>query len=407
MTPTDVDALVQAWDNGSTGDGQMGAWCMAASLQGLTVESAVALGRVLIASGDRLDLSQFGPVVDIQSVGGIGDCSVLVAAPIAVSLGVRVAGLHGPGLGLLGGTLDLLDAIPGVETSFDLAEMVRRVRDESLVLGDAHDRICPAERRLWGLRLSTGTADVVELGVAATMARALSFGAPSVVMHIPVGPGNVAVDARQARHAELIASALAEPFGRAIRVVTTACSVPLAGAVGPLLEVRQASAVLRGEGPDALRDAAIALAGAAAELAGIAPVGQGSFRAREALANGSALAAATAWITAQGGGDDVFADTRTGGGTPVLLDVAATQDGVLTSISSPRVAAAARWVGAGRMHPTQYVDHATGVGLPVPVGAHVREGDAIAWVHARDEALAARAVAMLTPAFVIGDAPRA
>ena len=407
LTGSEVDAVVRAWDNGSAGDAQMGAWCMAVARQGLEVEGAVALGRALIASGERLDLARFGPVVDLQSVGGVGDSSLLVAAPIAASLGVRVAGLHGPGLGVMGGTLDLLDSVPGVQTSFDLSEIVRLVRDEPVVLGDVHDRICPAERRLWGIRLSTGTGDVIELALAATVARALAFGAPSIVVHIPVGMGNPASDGVRARHGEQIAHAFAAPFGRNIRVVTSEAPTPLSNAVGPLLEVRQASAVLRGEGPDALREAAILIAGAAAELAGIASAGDGPQRAREALANGSALAAAKRWITSQGGDGETLADTRSGGGTPILLDIPAERDGVLSAINAVQVGEAARWVGAGRMHPTQFVDHATGIGLPVTVGMHVSEGDALAWVHARDEALGDRAVQMLTSAFVVADAPDA
>ena len=86
-----VESFVRSWIDRTSADSLMAAWCMAACLAGIGREQVEALTRTLIASGDRLELGTLGPTGDIQSTGGVGDTSPLVAAPLAAALGVRIA----------------------------------------------------------------------------------------------------------------------------------------------------------------------------------------------------------------------------------------------------------------------------------------------------------------------------
>ena len=123
-----VESFVGSWLDGTADDAQMAAWCMTACLRGLSRPGVEGLTRALIASGQRLELASLAPTGDMHSTGGVGDSVTLVAAPLAASLGVRVATMSSRGQAHAGGTIDKLEAIPGYEADLPLNRFVRQVR---------------------------------------------------------------------------------------------------------------------------------------------------------------------------------------------------------------------------------------------------------------------------------------
>ena len=64
--------------------------------------------------------------------------------PIIASLGVKVAKMSGRGLGITGGTIDKLDAIPGYQTNLSLEEFKENIKaiGISLIRADYNFSTC-------------------------------------------------------------------------------------------------------------------------------------------------------------------------------------------------------------------------------------------------------------------------
>ena len=398
-----VESFVRSWLDATADDAQMAAWCMVACLRGLSRAGVEGLTRALIASGERLELASLAPTGDIHSTGGVGDSATLVAAPLAASLGVRVATMSGRGLAHTGGTIDKLEAIPGFEADLPLGRFVRQVRDTGIAVVSQGSRLAPGEGRLYALRDATGTVPSAGLIAASIMSKVLAGGAEAIVLDVKAGSGAFLSDAASAREAAELMTGLAEPWGRPVRWLATAMDQPVGRCVGNALEVREAAEVLRGGGPPDVRDLAVLVAGRLAEAAGVAQEGEGVDRARQALRSGAGLETAERWVEAQGGDPEVWTDPDLLPAAGERREVAAPSSGWLSAIEARGVGEAARRLGAGRLHPDQTIDHAVGIELLAKVGDRVEAGRAVARIHARDADTAARAGEMVGACLGISD----
>ncbi len=120
----EIDQLIGTLTSGDLSDAQVGAFAMAACLQGMTASECAALTIAMRDSGEVLHWDRQrlrGPVIDKHSTGGVGDCVSLMLAPMLAACGAHVPMISGRGLGHTGGTLDKLSSIPGYQIQPPLA----------------------------------------------------------------------------------------------------------------------------------------------------------------------------------------------------------------------------------------------------------------------------------------------
>ena len=148
LTADELRELVFAYARGEVPEYQMAAFLMAVYFRGLDVAEMSTLMEAMLASGSHLDLSHLAIArIDKHSMGGVGDKTSLVLAPLIASLGIAVPMISGRGLGHTGGTLDKLESIPGFRTGLSLAETRRQVEDIGCALvGQTEGSLPPTER---------------------------------------------------------------------------------------------------------------------------------------------------------------------------------------------------------------------------------------------------------------------
>lgn len=290
--------------DGNVSDAQAGAFAMAVRILGLGPGGTVALTLAMRDSGDCLRWDLPGPVLDKHSTGGIGDCTSLILAPALAVCGAYVPMISGRGLGHTGGTLDKLEAIPGLNVSQDERAFARIVGEVGCAIVSAGANLAPADRRLYAVRDVTATVESLDLITASILSKKLAAGLDSLVLDVKIGSGAFmkTVDAARALAQSLVGTA--QGAGCGARALITDMSQPLAPTLGNALEVRSVMEVLTGQGLEAnarLLDLSAALGGQGLHQAGIcASVSEGEARLREAITSGAALERFAQMLTAQG-----------------------------------------------------------------------------------------------------------
>ena len=131
----------------------------------------------------------------------------------------------------------------------------------------------------------------------------------------------------------------------------TAMDQPLGRTIGNALEVQEAIATLKGEGPRDLRELCLALGGEMLYLAGKATdPEEGQATLARLLDSGAALAKMVQWLKAQGGNPKVVDDPKLVPQPATVVDVKAPQAGYVTALNARELAMVAMGLGGGEGH---------------------------------------------------------
>jgi pyrimidine-nucleoside phosphorylase len=402
LSPAELSELMLGYAKGEIPDYQLAAFCMAVFFRGLSSAETYAMTDALIRTGETVDLhGALGrKVVDKHSTGGVGDKTSIAVGPIVAACGVPFGKMSGRGLGHTGGTLDKLESIPGFKVELTTEELIDQVRAVGLAIVGATADLVPADKKLYALRDVTATVDNYSLIAASIMSKKIAGGADAIVLDVKVGDGAF-MKARP--DAERLAEVMIDLGNRASREVVAVISdmdEPLGHAVGNALEIREAIATLRGEGPP---DFVQLVVEASTQLLALSDLGVTGDEARsrvdQAIADGSALAAYERWIAAQGGNPDEAALPS----ALIVHEVTAPQAGYIQAVGAVQVGNAALRLGAGRRDKDDLIDHSVGVVLHKTHGDEVAPGEALAEIHARDESSAEAAAGEVLAAYEFAD----
>ena len=397
LADADIGWLIDAYTRGAVADEQMSALLMAIVFRGLDPAELRAWTAAMVNSGERLDLSGVSaPTVDKHSTGGVGDKVSLILAPLVASCGAAVPQLSGRGLGHTGGTLDKLESIPGWQASLDNEQIVAILRATGCVICAAGAGLAPADRRLYALRDVTGTVESIPLIASSIMSKKIAEGTGALVLDVKVGSGAFMRDIGRARELAQTMVELGTAHGVRTSALLTSMDTPLGRAAGNAVEVAEAMATLRGDGPADLVEVTLALAREMLALAGLPG------DPAEALASGRALASFREMIAAQGGDPD--APLPTAAHTTV---VTAGQTGFLRRLDARAVGVAAWRLGAGRARKEDAVSAAAGVICLAKPGDPVEAGQPVLELRADESDRFSRALAALDGAIEIGPRPPA
>src|SRR5436190_4311702 len=303
LSRAEIEYFVRGYTSNEIPDYQAAAWLMSAVIRGLTRAETAALTDAMLRSGEVLDLSEFSAKkIDKHSTGGVGDKTSLVLAPVAAAGGLIVPMISGRGLGHTGGTLDKLESIPGFNVNLPIPEFRRVLHTCGCAMIGQTAEIAPADRKLYALRDVTGTVESPYLICASIMSKKLAEGIDALVLDVKTGSGAFMKKEQDAVFLAELMVQTGERMGKKTVALITDMDQPLGKKIGNALEVDECLEILRGEGPDDLRELCLELCGWMFLLGRASKtVDEGKHLAANIIASGQALEKFGEMIALQGG----------------------------------------------------------------------------------------------------------
>ncbi len=405
LSPEEINYLIQEYNNGFIPEYQMAAMLMSIYFQGLNNKETNALTAALAASGETLDFSSFEKiVVDKHSSGGVGDKVTLVLAPLVAAAGVPVAKISGRGLGFSGGTIDKLESIPGFSADLTTGQFVDLVRENNLAIMVQTESITPADGKLYALRDVTGTVENISLIAASIMSKKIAGGAGAILLDVKMGRGAFMQSREEAFNLAEIMVRIGKDMGKRIVSVVTDMNQPLGYAVGNALEVKEAIAVLKGQGPADVERLCMVLGGYILALSGrVRNPEEGQEQLMRLLESGAALQKFRQMVISQGGRPECLDDLTLLPQANFSEEVRASKSGYIREIDARIVGKVAISLGTGRAYKGDEIDPAAGVVLKYRVGEWVTENASLACIYSDKEEVREPACRDLLNAFTIGD----
>ena len=255
LKSNDLSWFIKKYLEDDISDAQMSALLMAIYFNGMTEKELIILVDIMIHSGDTIKFkkSDFF-IADKHSTGGIGDKTSIILAPIMAAAGIRIPMIAGRGLEYTGGTIDKLEAIPGINVSPSLDEFKNWVENIGCAIISQSKDICPADNKIYALRNQTATVPSIPIICSSIMSKKIAEGIMGLVMDIKVGNGAFIKTKKDAFELSHLIQKVAIFYGLEIDIVYSDMNQPLGKYAGLGCEIKEAIDCLKGNGSQDLMD---------------------------------------------------------------------------------------------------------------------------------------------------------
>lgn len=429
LSKEEIDFFIKEYTNGNIADYQASALIMAIYINSMDEEETTNLTIAMAHSGDILDLSELGNVVDKHSTGGVGDKVTLILAPIIASLGIPVAKMSGRGLGYTGGTIDKLEAIPGYNVNVSEKEFIENVKKIGISLIGQTLNLAPADKKIYALRDATSTTESIPLIASSIMSKKVSAGANKIVLDVTYGSGAFMKTKERAQELADTMIKIGKLAGRETVAVITPMEEPLGRNVGNSLEVIEAVQSLKGDMAEDVKEVVLELGSNMIKLAGKGDcLEENKAKMLENIRNGKALEKLKELVANQGGDVSYIEDTGKFKKAKYIMPVRLEDKGEIANrngeqreiqgmgkdetkkeityeenttertvreLKAEEVGKLSVFLGAGRIRKEDKIEPEVGITFNKKVGDKVEKDDIVAYIYANDEEKAKEAVERL------------
>ena len=379
LTKEEISGVIKGYLDGSIPDYQMSSFLMAVVFKGMTDHEIVTLTNEMLKSGEKLDLSELGIVVDKHSTGGVGDKTTMIIAPIVASCGVRVAKMSGRGLGHTGGTIDKLESIPGFEVNMDTEQFFKQVKEIGMAVVSQTSNLVPADKKIYALRDVTGTVESIPLIASSIMSKKIASGATKLVIDVKVGNGALIKNLKDAKKLATLMIEIGKANDIEVVCLLTNMDIPLGRNIGNALEVEEAMGILSGRVRGNLYDLCVELSSYMVSLGLCISYNDAKIKVLESLQNGDAYKKFISFVHAQGGDLSNLPKSKN------QYVISSPKTGYLSHIDALELGKLSMRLGAGRESLEDVIDYGVGIILEKNVGDYVEKGDTLMYLYTDKE----------------------
>lgn len=403
LTEAEIGYFVEQYTKDQIPDYQAAALIMAICINGMNEKEILALTMAMANSGEKLDLTGIAEnIVDKHSTGGIGDKVTLIVSPIIASLGVPVAKMSGRGLGITGGTVDKLQAIPAYRTDISIEEFKENVKKIGISLISQTMDLAPADKKIYALRDSIAAVESIPLIASSIMSKKMAAGAKKIVIDVTYGSGAFMKDKTQAKRLANLMKNIWQGENREMSCVISKMEQPLGYSVGNTLELIEAVEALHGKMADDVKEIVFAICVQSLKLAGRKESAQElENQIWETIHQGRAFEKFAELARNQGADSSYLYDLNKLEKAPIIIPVISGENGYVKELNAEKVGKISMDLGAGRKNKEDEIDRRVGLILTKKEGDKVEEGETLAFIHANSSEMIHEHVENLQKAYTI------
>ena len=403
LSKEEIEYFIKNYTNGNIADYQAAALVMAIYLNGMTKEETTYLTIAMANSGDVLDLSELGIVIDKHSTGGVGDKITLILMPIMAALGVVVAKMSGRGLGFTGGTADKLESIPGYRTNISEEEFRNNVKEIGISLITQTANLAPADKKLYALRDTISCTDSIPLIASSIMSKKIAAGANKVVLDVTCGSGAFMKNKEEAVKLSKVMKQIGELAGKETICIITNMNEPLGNAVGNSLEMIETINSLKGNMPEDVKEVVLELGSYILKLAGKGEdIEKNKIEIENCVNSGKAYKKFIELIQRQGG-DISYCENTEKFEKARYQESIIFEEGYISKIDAEKIGKIACNLGAGRIKKEDKIDMSAGIIVNKKVGDYIKKEDIVATLYSNSKEKIEEAREMIKQAITITD----
>lgn len=385
LSKEEIDFFVKNYTNGNITDYQAAALIMAIYINGMNYEETTSFTLAMAHSGEVLDLSELGMVVDKHSTGGIGDKITLILMPSIASLGIPSAKMSGRGLGFTGGTVDKLESIPGYNTNIDISEFINNVKNIGISLMGQTLNLAPADKKIYALRDTISCVESIPLIASSIMSKKIAAGAEKIVLEVTVGSGAFMKNIEDATKLSETMIGIGNLADKETICILTNMNQPIGYSIGNSLEVIEAVEALNGNMQDDVKDIILSLGSYMMKLAGRGDdIEQNKKMIMENINNKKALNKFKELIKNQGGDVSYIEDTSKFERAKYIIPIKSEKMGYIKSMDNEKIGYISSSLGAGRLKKEDKINDKVGIIINKKIGDKVNVGDVLGFIHSDD-----------------------
>ena len=336
--------------------------------QGLSLQETVHLTNAIVEFGDKLKFED-KIILDKHSIGGVpANRTTMIIVPILASLGYKVPKTSSRAITSASGTADTMEVLAPVKLSKQkIIQIVNKV-GACIAWGGAIN-LAGADDKLIKIRHPL-SIDPTGMLLASIMAKKKAAGATHVLIDIPYGLEAKITDIKEAKELKKAFENIGKLLKMKIKVILTDGSNPIGNGVGPALEAADVFSVLKGGGPNDLREKSIYMA---TEMLKLARVKNAKTKVIEVLESGKAYKKLREIIYAQGGLKRPIIPKA-----KYYFNVKAIRDGKVKEIHNKDIARIARLAGSPD-------DKTAGLYIRVDIHEEIKEGEDLFTIYSKSK----------------------
>ena len=356
-------------------DYQISSLLMAIEIKGMSIDEIYNLTKVIIESGDIIDLSSISGIkVDKHSTGGVGDKTTLVVGPLVAACGVKVPKMSGRSLGFTGGTIDKLESIKGFNTNLKNEEFIKQVNDIGIAITSSSSSLAPADKKIYALRDVSGTTEAISLIASSIMSKKIAAGSDKIVIDVKVGKGAFMKTIDEARTLSNVMIEIGKRFNKEVVAIITNMDYPLGTAIGNSLEVKEAIDTLDGKGDERFTKLCLTISAYMVHIGKNIKIEDAFDEVLEKLNNKEGLNKFYEFVKYQNGDINSLEYAQN------KIEVKSDEEGYLTDIDTLKLSEFVNSLGAGRKEKDDTIDHSVGFILNKKINDKIEKNDILGYI---------------------------